>query len=109
MKSPGAEREGPQRLEIDPVDQFQRGRAGRPRICEAALAVRERTAENSQIFAKMSKLIFRKIWLFSYARELSLRRSSFRRKLFVSLFKPIRQNGCPEGPSGPFGEVFEGE
>ena len=33
-------RVGPQRPENDPVDHFQRGRAGRPRISEAALAVR---------------------------------------------------------------------
>ena len=31
------------------------------------------------------------------------------RKLFENGIKPVRQNGCPEGPSGPFGEVFEGE
>ena len=31
------------------------------------------------------------------------------RKLLVSVFKLVRQDGCPEGPSGPFGEVFEGE
>ena len=31
------------------------------------------------------------------------------RKLQDGVFKPVRQEGCPEGPSGPFGEVFEGE
>ena len=57
-----------------------------------------RTAENSQIFAKMSKLIFRKIWLFSYARELSLRHLSYRRKLFVFSLSRIAR-------MGPGGEV----
>ena len=31
------------------------------------------------------------------------------RKLLDSVFMPARQDGCPEGLSGPFGEVFEGE
>ena len=31
------------------------------------------------------------------------------RSLLGSASKPIRRDGCPEGPSGPFGEVFEGE
>ena len=34
--SPGAEQEGPQRPENLPVADFQRGRAGRPRIAEAS-------------------------------------------------------------------------
>ena len=33
--------------------------------------------------------------------------SIYWRKLFESVLKPVRQNGCPEGPSGPFGAELE--
>ena len=66
----------------------------------------KRTAKNRWTDQKMNAFIF---WLaigFSYARKLSLRYSSFRRRLFVVVAKPVRQDGCPEGPSGPFGAVL---
>ncbi|MBQ7518894.1 MAG: hypothetical protein IJU12_01135, partial [Clostridia bacterium] len=53
----------------------------------------KRTAKNRWADQKMNKFIF---WLaigFSYARKLSLRPSSYRRKLFVIVFKPIRPDG----------------
>ncbi|MBQ9301243.1 MAG: hypothetical protein IJ214_12120, partial [Clostridia bacterium] len=43
---------------------------------------------------KISKLIFRLANGFSSARKLSLRHSSYRRKLFVVSFKPVRPVGC---------------
>ena len=52
-----------------------------------------RTAKNRWADQKMNKFIF---WLaigFSYARKLSLRPSSYRRNLFVIVFKPIRPDG----------------
>ena len=42
---------------------------------------------------KISKLIFPDCCRFSYARKLLLRLPSYRRRLFVVVFKPVRQNG----------------
>ena len=55
-----------------------------------ACCAARRTAKNRWTDQKMNAFIF---WLatgFSYARKLSLRRSSYRRKLFVVVFKPDR-------------------
>ena len=53
-----------------------------------------RTAKTGVRPEKMSKLIFPDCRRFSYARKLSLRRSSFTRGLFVVVFKPVRPLGC---------------
>ena len=56
----------------------------------AGVLCAKRTAKNRWTDQKMNKFIF---WLaigFSYARKLSLRRSSFRRKLFVIVAKLVR-------------------
>ena len=56
----------------------------------AGVLCAKRTAKNRWTDQKMNKFIF---WLaigFSYARKLSLRRSSYRRRLFVIVFKPVR-------------------
>ena len=68
----------------------------------AGVLCAKRTAKTGVRPRKMSKLIFSDCRRFSYARKLSLRYSSFRRRLFVVVTKPVRQDGCPEGPSGPF-------
>ena len=68
-----------------------------------ARCAQKRTAKNRWTDQKMNAFIF---WLslgFSSARKLSLQLPSYRRRLFVFVFKPVRQDGCPEGPSGPFG------
>ena len=95
-------RVGPQRPENDPVDHnpdlrsaqanSEGGPAG-PGSAKLALRCALRTAENTGISRKMSELIFRKIPVFSCARELSWRCSSNRRKLFVFFFKPVRPDG----------------
>ena len=54
-----------------------------------ALCVK-RTAKTGVRPGKMSKLIFPDCRRFSYARKLSLRSSSYRRKLFAIVFKPVR-------------------
>ena len=59
----------------------------------AGMLCAKRTAKNRWADQKMNKFIF---WLaigFSYARKLSLRPSSYRRNLFVIVFKPIRPDG----------------
>jgi len=58
---------------------------------EAGPAVRMRTAKTGVRPEKMSKLIFPDCRRFSYARKLSLCRSSYRRKLFVIASKPVRR------------------
>ena len=57
---------------------------------EAGRAVSKRTAKTSVRPEKMSKLIFPDCRRFFYAQKLSLRPSSYRRKLFVIVFKLVR-------------------
>jgi len=59
----------------------------------AGVLCAKRTAKNRWTDQKMNAFIF---WLaigFSYARKLSWRRLSLRRKLFVAVFKPVRPPG----------------
>ena len=59
----------------------------------AGVLCAKRTAKNRWTYQKMNEFIF---WLaigFSFARKLSLRLPSYRRRLFVILFKLIRPDG----------------
>ena len=56
----------------------------------AGVLCAKRTAKTGVRPKKMSKLIFPDCRRFSYARKLSLRLPSYRRKLFVIVFKPVR-------------------
>jgi len=49
-----------------------------------------RTAKTAGQAEKQTRLFFRLACGFSYARKLSWRRSSFRRRLFGFVFKPVR-------------------
>ena len=59
----------------------------------AGMLCAKRTAKTGVRPGKMSNLIFPDCRRFSYARKLSLRPSSYRRNLFVIVFKPIRPDG----------------
>ena len=74
----------------------------------AGMLCAKRTAKPGVRPEKMSKLIFPDCRWFSSARKLSLRRSSFRRRLFVVVFKPVRQDGS-RAQAGPGAELEAAE
>ena len=74
----------------------------------AGVLCAKRTAKTGVRPRKMSKLIFPDCRRFSYARKLSLRLSSYRRRLFVVVFKPVRQNGS-RAQAGPGAELEAAE
>jgi len=64
---------------------FRAGRQSRPCCAQSA---QRKTAGQTE---KQTSLFFRLACGFSYARKLSWRRSSYRRKLFVLVSKPVRR------------------
>ena len=67
-----------------------------------------RTAKTGVRPEKMSKLIFPDCRRFSYARKLSLRLPSYRRRLFVVVAKPSRfaRMGVQRAQAGPLARVW---
>ena len=78
------------------------GLRSRPRIAKQSRKSRE-TADQACLNLTASGFFIGPRRLFAVPHRLNWR------KLLESVTKPVRQEGCPEGPSGPFGEVFEGE